>query len=160
MSRKINFPDTTRTSRRPVAAGLLVALAAPLLGVSPLLIWSGLGQTVQGIALGDFGALWTVYMAYLLVGIPSIVAGLVVWLAIKQRGWITVPHWRAVTGLLLLAWVTLLSIWVQIRPVSLGLLLTLYLIVAGIFASWALRLMLVRLGWMPKPRTRPTLVYH
>jgi hypothetical protein len=160
VGRRMNFPDLKRTSRRPIAAGLLVALAAPLTGVCPLLVWSALGQTVHGIALGELGALWTVYMAYLLVGIPSIVAGLVVWLAIQRTGWITAPHWRAVTGVLLLAWVTLLSMNVQIQPASLGVMLTLYLTAATIFASWALRVLVIRLGWMPKPRTRPTLVYH
>jgi hypothetical protein len=149
-----------RAGARPVAAGLLVALAAPLVGVFPLLIWSALGLSVHGIPLGDLGPVWTATMAYMVAGIPSIVAGLAVGLAIRSRGWIAAPHWRAVTGILLLAWVTLLSIRVQVQPVSLGLILTLYFIAAVIFASWALRLVIIKLGWMPKPFARPTLVYH
>jgi hypothetical protein len=147
-----------RPKRRPIAAGLLVMLTAPLFGACPLLVWTGLGLDVHGFPLRDFGPLGIIYVVYLFGGIPAIVAGLVVGLAIRMHGWISPQHWRAVTGILTLAWITILGARVKFEPASLGLIAMLYFIVAMVFASWAVRVLIIKLGWIRK-KTAPVLVH-
>ena len=143
--------STQRGVTRPVAAGLLIALAGPLLGMCPLLVGSGLGLGLDEFPIVGPGALWTLSLAYFLTGIPSIIAGLLTAWAIARNGWISAQHWRAVTAMLVLAWITLLGMYVKVQPASLGVIMMLYLIVAAIFASWALRLTIIKLRWMRQP---------
>jgi hypothetical protein len=145
-----------RGATRPIAAGLLITLAAPLLGLCPVLAWYALGL---GLDQFGVGAAWALSMAYVLTGIPAAIAGLVAGLAIRKNGWVSAEHWRAVTGILAFAWITLVAMYVKFQPPSLLLTVILYLIAAAIFASWALRLIIIKLRWMRVP-LRPIRLVH
>jgi hypothetical protein len=148
----MSFQDgARRVATRPAAAGLLIALTAPILGLCPVLALHALGLGPGESMLFDLGAPWTLSMAYALIGVPSVIAGLLAALAIRKNGSISAPHWRAVTGILTLAWITLLGMYVKFQPASLLLTVIVYVIAAAIFASWALRLMIIKLRWMRKP---------
>jgi hypothetical protein len=143
--------STQRSVTRPVAAGLLIALAGPLLGMCPLLVGAGLGLGLDAFAVFDVGILWIFLLAYFLMAAPSVIAGLLAALAIRRDGWVSPQHWRAVTAILTSSWIILLMMYVTIQPVSLGLIIIPYLIAMAIFASWALRLIIIRLRWMRRP---------
>jgi hypothetical protein len=133
---------------RPIAAGVLIVLAAPLLGLFPGLALYAIGLVPrEAVAFGS-GAQGTISMAYILNGIQSVVAGLLAGLAIWKQGSVSPQHWRAVSAILALAWITLVGIYVKFQPPSLLLIVILYLGASAMFASWVLRIMIVKLRWM------------
>jgi hypothetical protein len=146
----MNSPDSERASPRPIAAGLLIAAAAPPLVICPILTWFELWSSE--VSFGHFSVLSTIVVAYFLGGVQSIVAGWLVALAIQEHGWIGTASWMGYAAVLGLFPVFLIY---ASEPSVI-----LYFSLLILFASFALRLLVVRLRWMPKPRTRPTLVYH
>ena len=132
---------------RPIAAGLIIALAGPPLGLLPNLLWSAVG-----LPLGKFpsAVLGVPGFAYVMLGLPAIIAGLAAALTIWRNEWVNSQQWAAATAILPLAWFTWLARGFEIPPAYL-LFPTVYILVAAGFSSLVLRWLILALGWMRKP---------
>lgn len=144
---------------KPIAAGLLIAVSAPLLGLCPILAWFALGM--GEFSLGYLTVPSTILSAYFFGAAQSVIAGLWVGLPIQRHGWISLRHWIALSVVLGgLAPVVLLLMNSGTQPRGTGLIyisdlsITCYFIAAALFASLVLRLLIVRLGWMRRPEPR------
>ena len=139
---------------RPIAAGLLIALAAPPLGLTPILAWFAMG--LGEFSLPNVTLISTLPDSYFFGGIQACLAGALVGWAIYRRGWVSLVAWILLTIILGLAPVVVLM---MIRPESgsTGLIyvsdfsIACYLMAAAFFASLVLRAVLIALGWMRKP---------
>ena len=142
-----------RRAMRAVAAGLLIALAAPPLGMSVIEAWFAIGQ-------GEF-SLTHVPMrsalpaSYFVGGIQACLAGALVGWMIYRDGWVSLGAWILLTLILGLAPVILLMLTHQETAYT-GLIyisdfkIACYLMGAALFASLVLRLLLIALGLMRK----------
>ena len=147
---------------RPLRAGLLVALAGPFLGVLPLLILlifiaGKYGPTVSaGALIRQFAAV--IIFGYVFGGLPAIVAAGLVAYGILKRSWIGWVYWSSMTiaiGAGAPAIVYNLSLMYKVLPRAIGYTATtIFFLLATIFASLVLRVLIIRLGWMRK-RTLP-----
>jgi hypothetical protein len=148
---------------RPLRAGLLVALTGPFLGVLPLLILlifiaGKYGPAVSaGAFIRQLGAI--IIFGYILGGIPAIVAGVSVAYGILKRSWIGWVYWSSMTiaiGAGAPAIVYNLSLMYKVLPIrAIGYTATtIFFLLATVFASLVLRVLIIRLGWMRK-RTLP-----
>jgi hypothetical protein len=144
---------------RPLRAGLLVALTGPLLGVLPVIIVlllafgsdpapaarSGLMKLIQAVIVGG----------YLFGGVPAIVAAALVAYGIAIKGWIDKRLWSYMTvlvglGLPALFYIAALAMNLMTLPVISYAVLTIFFLLATIFASVILRVLIIRFGWMQK----------
>lgn len=145
---------------RPLRAGLLVALAGPMLGVLPLLILlifvAGKHATVVAASalLRQFAAI--TIAGYLFGGIPAIVAAAMVAYGISKRSWIGWVYWSCMTiaigaGAPFLLYS--LSPRLKLLPIiALGYTpVIIFFLMATVFASLVLRVLIIRLGWMRRP---------
>lgn len=148
---------------RPLRAGLLVALAGPFLGVLPLLILlifiaGKYGLTVSaGALIRQFEAV--IIFGYVFGGVPAIVAAVLVAYGILKRSWIGWVYWSSMTiaiGAGAPAIVYNLSMMYKVLPIRVigYTATTIFFLLATIFASLVLRVLIIRLGWMRK-RTLP-----
>jgi hypothetical protein len=144
---------------RPLRAGLLVALAGPFLGILPLLILlifiaGKYGLTVSaGALIRQFAAV--IIFGYVFGGVPAIVAAVLVAYEILKRSWIGWVYWSSMTiaiGAGAPAIVYNLSLMYKVLPGYTA--TTIFFLLATIFASLVLRVLIIRLGWMRK-RTLP-----
>ena len=126
---------------RAIAAGLLVALTAPLV-LCPVLAWITLGQ--REVIFRDFSYLSNIPLAYYLGSAQSFTGGTLVALAIRQHGWISARWWAAYSIAFGLAPGTLLF------PIigNTGLGIALYFLSATLLASLLLRFLVIGLGLM------------
>jgi hypothetical protein len=139
---------------RPIAAGLLIALAAPPLGLSAITAWFtiGLGE----FSISNLPVESGLPVSYLFGGIQACLAGAFVGWVIYRQGWVSPGAWMLLTIILGLAPVVGLML---TRPESeyTGLIyvsdfkVACYLMAAAFFASFVLRVVLIALGWMRKP---------
>lgn len=139
---------------RPIAAGLLIALAAPPLGMSVILAWFAAGQ--GEFSLGYVPVQSALPASYYLGGIQAAVAGTLIGWTIHRRGWVGRDTWTVLTVLLALAPVVVLML-IGVEPGKGALLyvsnvkIACYLIAATLSASLVLRMLIIALGWMLRP---------
>lgn len=132
---------------RPVAAGWLIALTAPL-ALCPMLAFIVSGQ--NEVIFGDFSYVSTSMADYLLGGIQSFVGGMLTALAIRQNGWISSRWWWAYSIVFGLAPGALLFPIVGGAGLNIGF----YFLIATLVASVLLRRLIIALGWMRSPGQR------
>jgi hypothetical protein len=151
---------------RPLAAGLLVALAGPLLGSIPLLMLFHYAGTAQPYA-SAYGVISSfpkaISAGYFWGALPAILAGGAIAWGILSKGWVSLRYWLWLT-LLLAAALPLVFLFggFSERGVSLSAFavvsITLFFLASVLFASLVLRAAIVRLGWMQRPaEDRPTM---
>lgn len=134
-----------------MAAGLLIAFAAPPVGMVPILVWFAMGQGEFSLSYVPLqSALPASYMAG---GIQGLLAGMVVGWGIHRRGWIGLEAWMALTVGLALASISVLML-IGNEPGKSGLIyisnvsIACYLVAAALFASLVLRWVIMALGLM------------
>lgn len=139
---------------RPIAAGLVIALAAPPLGLTPILAWFAMG--LGEFSLPNVTLISILPDSYFFGGIQACLAGALVGWAIYKRGWVSLAPWMLLTIILGLAPVVVLML-TRTEPAGTGLIyvsdfrIACYLMAAAFFASFVLRVVLIALGWMRKP---------
>jgi hypothetical protein len=138
---------------RAVAAGLLIAVAAPPLGLLPILAWFAIGQ--GEFSLPKAPLISNLPVAYFFGGIQTVLAGILVAWGIYRQGWVSLAAWMALTTILGLVPVIYLML---MGEGSTGLFYmshfkaACYLMVAAFFASLVLRVLVIALGWMRRPQ--------
>jgi len=136
---------------RPIAAGLLIALTAPPLGLSAIAAWFTIGQ--GEFSLSQVPMRSALPVSYFFGGIQACLAGAFVGWAVYRRGWVSLAAWMVLTVILGLAPIVLLMLTRQ-EPAYTGLIyisdfkVACYLMAAAIFASLVLRVLIIALGWM------------
>jgi hypothetical protein len=149
----VNFSGRkVRATPRPIAAGLLIALTAPLFGLFPILAWFALG--LGDFSLGYLNVQSIIFGTYFFGGIQSVIAGTLVALAIWRLSWVSAQYWTALTAILGLAPVALFLLNGGAEPSRSSIVyvadssVAFYFIVAALFASLVLRVLIIALGWM------------
>lgn len=143
-----------RSEPRPIAAGLLVALIAPLLALCPLLTLFVLVN--DEVIFGDFTVTSALLPAYFGGGVQSITGGTLVSLAMQTGGWISAQRWVAYTvalGLAPGALLLLMAIAHPSREETTGwpyVIIALSFLTATLLASLFLRVLIIGIGWMRK----------
>ena len=142
---------------RSIAAGLLIALAAPPLGVTPILAWFAMGQ--GEFSLPNVPLISALPVAYFFGGIQAVLAGILVGWGIYRQGWVSLAAWMALTIILGLAPVILLIAFGE-RPTGLFYMshfnAACYLMAAAFLASLVLRVLVIALGLMQRPTAAET----
>ena len=146
-----------RGGLRSIAAGLLIALAAPPLGLAPILAWFAMG--LGEFSLPNVPLISILPDSYFIGGIQAVLAGIVVAWGIYRQGWVSLAAWMALTIMLGLAPVILLIAFGE-RPTGLFYMshfnAACYLMAAAFFASLVLRVLVIVLGLMRRPAAAGT----
>jgi len=134
---------------RSIAAGLLIALAAPPLGLAPILAWFAMGQ--GEFSLPNVPLISILPDSYFIGGIQAVLAGILIAWGIYRQEWVSLAAWMALTIILGLAPIILLIAFGE-RPTGLFYMshfnTACYLMTAALFASLVLRIVIIMLGWM------------
>ena len=142
---------------RAVTAGLLIAVAAPPLGLLPILAWFSIGQ--GEFSLPNAPLISALPVAYFFGGIQAVLAGILVAWGIYRQGWVSLAAWMALTIILGLAPVILLIASGE-QPTGLFYMshfnAACYLMAAAFLASLVLRVLVIALGLMQRPTAAET----
>jgi hypothetical protein len=147
-----------RDAVKALAAAVLIAAAAPLIGLLAIGFWFAMDW--GEFSLGYVPLRSAVPAAYYLGGVQSAVAGAAIGWAIWRRGWVSRDAWMALTLVLALPPVLILTIFPGANAGKTGLVyvsnfsIACYLLTAALIASGALRSLVIALGLM---RRRPSL---
>jgi hypothetical protein len=142
---------------RSIAAGLLIALAAPPLGLALILAWFAMGQ--GEFSLPNVPLISVLPDSYFIGGIQAVLAGILIAWGIYRQEWVSLAAWMALTIILGLAPVILLIAFGE-RPTGLFYMshfnAACYLMAAALFASLVLRVLIIVLGLMRRPAAAET----
>jgi hypothetical protein len=147
-----------RGAVKALVAALLIAAAAPLIGLLAIGFWFGMDW--GEFSLGYVPLRSAVPAAYYLGGTQSAIAGAAIGWAIWRWGWVGLDAWMALTLVLAVLPVLVLTIFPGTNAGKTGLVyvsnfsIACYLLTAALIASAALRLLVIALGLM---RRRPSL---
>ena len=138
---------------RPRRAGLLIMLAGPFLAFLPSLILLLFTLMVYPDPAYNVGALVLImFVAWYIFGtVPAVTAAALVAHGIDTRGWIGLGTWSLVTLLLGIAMPTALYVLagdLLPRQIISYAGITVTFLIATVFASFILRILIIVLGWM------------
>ena len=148
-------------TQRPLRSGILVAVAGPVLGALPLVLFDPFvpPKPLVGHDSIAINAYTTVLAAFVWGGAPAILAAGLVAQKIATEKWISLRYWACLTGLCgLAAAITFFNFSMKRMFIAvLGHAALLIFFASTVFASVVLRFLLIALGWMgPRARHKPT----
>ena len=151
---------------RPIASGLLIAIAGSPLGVLSIVLVMAAGELITTQKWSKIAGLFRTFFdtllpfSYIFGGIPAVLAGLLIGVALYRNGWVGWAYWIVVTFSLGIAAIFIADLIGVLKMrlfqpdtalFRLDMELVAFFVGPTLFASLVLRWVIIWLGWMRRP---------